>query len=88
MSWTLEFDAQARRDMRRLAPLQRGRILRYLNERVLVLDNPRQLGGTLKGSLSKYWRYRVGDLRVLAHIDDGKLVILVITVGNRREIYR
>lgn len=88
MSWTLAFDAQARRDMRKLAPLQRGRILRYLNERVLVLDNPRQLGGPLKGSLSKYWRYRVGDLRVLAHIDDGKLVILVITVGNRREIYR
>ena len=65
------------------------RILAFLRERVAVLDDPRSVGEALKGSrLGDFWKYRVGDYRVIAHIEDGALRILVLKVGNRREVYR
>ncbi|MCB9994321.1 MAG: type II toxin-antitoxin system RelE/ParE family toxin [Hyphomicrobiaceae bacterium] len=88
MTWTIEYTLHSQQDMRRLSSLNRKRVIDYLERRVLELDNPRQLGKSLKGEFSNYWRYRVGDLRIICHIDDGRLIVLVISVGNRREIYR
>lgn len=65
------------------------RILSFLRERVAVLDDPRSVGEALKGSkLGDFWKYRVDDYRVIANIEDGALRILVLKVGNRREVYR
>ncbi|WP_273478931.1 type II toxin-antitoxin system RelE family toxin [Rivihabitans pingtungensis] len=65
------------------------RILMFLHERVATLDDPRSIGETLKGSrLGAFWKYRVGDYRVIANIEDGALHILVVRIGNRREVYR
>ena len=65
------------------------RILAFLRERVAGLDDPRSVGEALKGSkLGEFWKYRVGDYRVIANIEDGALRILVLRVGNRREVYR
>ena len=62
---------------------------RYLNERIAVLDDPRQLGLALQGKSYKgLWRYRVGDYRILAEIKDDVLTILVIEIGHRRDIYK
>ena len=64
-----------------------GQILR--RDRVAVLDDPRSVGEALKGSkLGEFWKYRVGDYRVIANIEDGALRVLVLKEGNRREVYR
>ena len=59
-----------------------------MDNRVAVLDNPRTLGKALSGRLGGLWRYRVGDCRIICEIQDSALCILVVTVGNRREVYR
>ena len=59
-----------------------------MDERVAVLDNPRTLGKGLSGLLGGLWRYRVGDCRVICEIQDGALCVLVVKLGNRREVYR
>lgn len=64
-------------------------ILSFLGDRVAPLDDPRGIGEALKGSrLGEFWKYRVGDYRVIAHIEDGLLRILIVRVGNRREVHR
>jgi mRNA interferase RelE/StbE len=60
-----------------------------MRERVAVLENPRSIGEALKGSeLGDYWKYRVGDYRIIADIQDKKLIVQIVRLGNRREIYR
>lgn len=68
--------------------MDRGRLRRFFDERLLVGDNPRSQGGPLHGELAGLWKYRIGDARVVAQIRDEVLVILVVQIGNRREIYR
>lgn len=63
------------------------RIVDYLSHRVAPLEDPRSLGKALKGELGEFWRYRVGDYRVLCEIKDGKLEILAATIGHRKNIY-
>ena len=89
MAWTIELDQAAVRDLDKLDPHQRRRILTFLHDRVATLDNPRSIGEALKGStLGEFWKYRVGDYRVIASIEDRALCILVVKIGNRREVYR
>ena len=65
------------------------RILSFLFDRVAKLDDPRSIGESLKGSkLGAFWKYRVGDYRIVASIEDDALRVLVVRVGNRREVYR
>ena len=60
-----------------------------MDERVAVLADPRSLGKNLKGpKMGEYWRYRVGDIRVICNISDGQMTVLVIEIGNRRDVYR
>ncbi|PKQ00534.1 MAG: type II toxin-antitoxin system mRNA interferase toxin, RelE/StbE family [Alphaproteobacteria bacterium HGW-Alphaproteobacteria-13] len=87
MVWTLEFDAAARRQLRKLPRSIGERILAGL-EQVATLENPRQRGKAMVGERAGYWRYRIGDYRVIAKIEDGRMVIVVIAVGHRREVYR
>jgi len=63
--------------------------LKFLNERVAKLDNPRSVGQALRGSrLGEFWKYRVGDYRLICRIEDDRLLVLVLRLGHRREIYR
>jgi mRNA interferase RelE/StbE len=64
------------------------RILKFLYERVETLDDPRKIGERLKGTLSEFWRYRVGDYRIICSLEQDRLVVLVLRIGHRREIYR
>lgn len=86
--WSVVIEPSAQKDLRKLGGRDGARVLRFLHDRIGKLDNPWQLGSPLKGQLAEYWRYRVGDLRILCRIEDEKLIVLVIAVGNRREIYR
>ncbi len=89
MAWLIEFDDKAKKELASLDKVVAKRITAFLRERVAILDNPRSIGEALKGSkLGDFWKYRVGDYRVIASIEDGALRILVVRIGNRREVYR
>jgi mRNA interferase RelE/StbE len=89
LAWTIEYTETARRQLRKLDKQAARRILNFMDERVAKAGNPRDLDKALTGeSLGVYWRYRVGDFRIICDIQDGKLCVLVIRVGNRREVYK
>ncbi|AAK86483.1 translation repressor RelE [Agrobacterium tumefaciens] len=89
MIWTIEYHTLVQKEMRKINPEVRRRIRSFLHERLAALDDPRQIGATLQGSeLGNFWRYRVGDYRIICDIQDQKLVVLVVEIGHRREIYR
>ena len=89
MAWKVEIDLAAERDLGKLDPQIARRILVFLHDRVAKLDDPRSIGDALKGhKLGAFWKYRVGDYRIISTIEDGALRILVVRIGNRREVYR
>ena len=75
-SWRVEFDPDAARDLRKLGHDARSIILRYLRERIATTDNPRRFGRALTGDLKGLWRYRVGDYRIVAAIEDDHFIVL------------
>jgi mRNA interferase RelE/StbE len=86
--WRVEFDRAADRDLRKLGAEAERAIARYLRERIATTADPRRFGHALTGDLKGLWRYRIGDYRVVAAIEDDRFVVLVVTVGHRREVYR
>lgn len=88
MPWTLELSATAVKQLRKLDRPVVERVLDYLQTHIAPLDDPRSVGKALKGSVfGAFWRYRVGDYRIICHIEDSKLCVLVVEVGHRREVY-
>jgi mRNA interferase RelE/StbE len=89
MAWRVELDSSAERDLDKLDPQAARRILAFLHGRVATLDDPRSVGEALKGSkLGEFWKYRVGDYRIIGSIEDGALRVLVVRIGNRKEAYQ
>lgn len=84
--WALETSPQFDKAARKLDPQVLRRVKAYLDE-VCELDDPRSRGKGLTGDLDDYWRYRIGDYRVLVEIRDEQLVIVAITLGHRSSIY-
>lgn len=88
-AWTIEFAAGAAQQLRKLDRLVARRIVRFLRERVATAPDPRSLGAALKGDdLGRYWKYRVGDYRVIAEIRDRDVRIIVVRLGHRSDVYR
>jgi mRNA interferase RelE/StbE len=85
--WAVEFDDRARRELRKLDRQTQQDILRYLRERIAGASDPRQFGKPLRMNLAGLWRYRVGDYRLICRIEEHRLVVLVLKVGHRREVY-
>ena len=89
MAWQIEFAKDAEHELRRIDQQAARRILRFLHDRVAELDDPRSIGEALKGSkLGEFWKYRVGAYRVISHIKDDALLILIVKIGHRSEVYR
>ena len=89
MAWTINYTESALRQLKKLDQSIALRVVDYMDERFATVDDPRTLGKNLVGpKLGDYWRYRVGDIRVICNIQDGEMCVLVIEIGNRREIYR
>ena len=89
MAWQIELSEGALKNLGQLDRQHARRILTFLHERVAQLEDPRSIGEALKGSrLGEFWKYRVGDYRLIAEIQDGALRIVVVKIGNRREVYR
>lgn len=89
MAFEIEFDPEAVKDPKKLDRPVQQRILAFLRQRVAPLDNPRDIGEALAGAkLGNYWKCRVGDWRIIRDIQDRRIVVRVLRVGNRREICR
>jgi mRNA interferase RelE/StbE len=89
MAWRVELSESADRELAKLDPQQCKRIMKFLDERVARLDDPRSLGEVLRGGrLGEFWEYRVGGYRLICKVEDDRLVVLVLRVGHRKEIYR
>jgi mRNA interferase RelE/StbE len=88
LAWTIEYADTAKGQLRKLDKQMARRIVDFMDERIAGLENPRNTGKALVGQHGGFWRYRVGDCRVICDIQDGALRVLVVQVGNRREIYR
>lgn len=89
MAFEIEFDPEAVKDLKKLDRQVRQRLLGLLKLRVATLANPRDLGEALAGGkLGAYWKYRVGDWRIICDIRDRRIVVRLLRIGNRREVYR
>lgn len=89
MAWTIRIGDSATKELRKIDKTNTRRILDFLEERVAKLEDPRSIGGALKGAqLGNLWKYRVGDYRIICDIQDSVLLILVLRIGSRGEIYR
>ena len=89
MAWQVELTPMAEKQLDKLDPQIARRLLSFLHGRLAQMDDPRTLGQALQGSeLGEFWKYRVGDYRIISSIEDCKLTIYVIRIGNRREVYR
>ncbi len=88
MAWTIEYTDTARRQLRKLDQSSARRILDYIDQRIAPLEDPRSLGKGLRGPLGEFWRYRVGDYRIITQLHDRELRVLIVRVAARKDVYR
>ena len=89
MAWIINYTESSLRQLKKLDKSIALRVVDFMDERVATIDDPRSIGKNLVGpKLGAYWRYREGDIRVICSIQDGEMCVLVIEIGNRREVYR
>jgi len=89
LAWTIKFTESAVRQLKILDRSVAIKIIDYLDERVAFLEDPRSVGKKLSGPrLGAYWRYRIGDVRVICDVQDLQLIVLVLELGHRKEVYR
>ncbi len=86
-AWRVEFDRDAARELRKLGEPARRTILRYLRERIATADDPRRFGKPLTGEFAGLWRYRIGNYRLIVTFKEDRLIVLVLRVAHRREVY-
>lgn len=87
MSWVCKFDNRALRELRKVDRPNQQMIFAYLEERIAGDEDPRRFGKPLRANLAGLWRYRVGDYRIVCRIQDNELIVLVLAIGHRRNIY-
>jgi mRNA interferase RelE/StbE len=88
LAWKIEFVPAAAKELKKLEKAEAARIIATLETRIARLDDPRALGSALTGDLGGLWRWRIGNYRMVARIDDERITILMVRVAHRREVYR
>ena len=89
LAWQIEFDPDALKELKKLDRPVQIRLVAFLRDRLAPLDDPRSIGEALSGArLGSYWKYRVGDWRIVCDILDRRIVVRVLRIGKRREVYR
>jgi mRNA interferase RelE/StbE len=83
----VEYTRSALEQLKKLDKQTAFFILSYIEKNLVNCENPRLHGKSLKGPMSEKWRYRVGDYRILAKIEEDRVVILIVEVGHRKDIY-
>lgn len=85
--WKVELDARAAKELRKLDRQHQARIVRLLRERIATEEDPRRLGKALQGQSVSLWRYRVGSFSLICTIEDDRLVVLVVRIGDRKDVF-
>ena len=88
MIYKVEYTKNALKQLKKMNRQTASLILSFIEKSLIGCDSPRQFGKALQGTLSDKWRYRVGDYRILAKIEDERVIITVIEIGHRRDIYK
>ena len=88
IKYTILFSESAKKELKRIDRYQARIILSWIEKNLDGCENPRAHGKPLVGDKSRYWRYRVGEYRILAEIDDERIIISVISIGHRKDIYK
>jgi mRNA interferase RelE/StbE len=88
LAWRIEFVPAAAKELKKLGKAEAARIIATLETRIATLNDPRSIGSALTGDLGGLWRWRIGDYRIIAKIEDERITILVVRIGHRREVYR
>ena len=87
MRWAYSFDERALKELKKLGKQAQQEILKYLDERIATEEDPARFGKALRGDLAGLWRYRVGDYRLICSLKNGQMLVLVLKVGHRRDVY-
>ena len=87
MRWAYSFDERALKELKKLGKQAQREILAYLDERIATDEDPARFGKALRGDLGGLWRYRVGDYRLICSLREGQMLVLVLKVGHRRDVY-
>lgn len=88
LRYSVETTTRFDREFKKLDRYTKRIILSWIEKNLEGCSNPQQHGKALAGNLSGQWRYRIGDYRLIALIEDDRLVITALTVGHRREVYQ
>lgn len=88
MKYKVFFEKNADKDLRKLDITQQRIIVNWIDKNLVRSEDPRLLGRPLKGNLKEYWRYRVGNYRIIAEINDAEIKILIIGIGHRKDVYK
>lgn len=88
MTWKIEYTDSALKTLKKIDKQNAKNIINYLDKNVVNNNNPRIFGKSLKGELGEFWRYRVGNYRVLCKIIDKELIVLAVIIGHRKEVYK
>ena len=88
MAWKIEFEQEAEKELARIDRQQAKQILKYLFERIATPEDPHRFGEALRFNLSGFWKYRIGNYRVICDIQDETVTVLVLRVGHRRKVYK
>jgi len=87
MSWVYRFDERALKELKKIEPQAQRDIIAYLDERIATDSDPRRFGKSLRANLTGLWRYRVGHYRIICQIKDNVMLVLVVAVGHRKDVY-
>lgn len=88
LAYKIKFTKTAEKELSKLDKQSAQRIVRFFKDRLSISENPKLLGKQLSGELSVFWRFRVGDFRIICEIKDDELVILALRIGHRKDIYK
>jgi mRNA interferase RelE/StbE len=87
LAWTIEWSANAGKQLKKLDRAIQSSIVDYIDGRIAPSSNPKHFGKPLHARLKGLWRYRVGDYRIICRIEDDRLVVLVVAIGHRKDVY-
>lgn len=87
MNYKIEFSDIALKNLRKMDTPARKQILVYIRDILSKIENPRLLGKVLTGNLKGFWRYRTGHFRIICKIDDDKLIVLILKIAHRKDVY-
>lgn len=86
MDWQIEITDEAEKQLAKMGAAEAKRIFKFLNDRLQQAEHPRRLGATLKGTFRDYWRYRVGDYRIICRLEASSITVFVVHVEHRSDI--